>query len=311
MSEKQQRIQLDQIDKPRIMLRPVRRNSPEYIELVESISKDGVLQPILVRPREGRYEIVEGWHRYEASKEAGCTSIPCLVREMTDDEVLVFQIKCNAIRPKTATFEYARRLKILMERGLTLTELSAMIDKSPQWIRDQIHLNRLCAEAREPVERGEITMGSALALANLPEDLQTKFIDDAIALKQHEFVDRAKTALRDFKAFLLQLQREDKENGAATPKLRSINVLKREAVKPRQAKEVLKAAGAKTALDGWNACLAWIFRLDPISVEKRKAGNKERENVESMATQEEYLRLNREMIQKFVNPQSRNGDYRT
>ena len=324
--DEQRSIPLTEIRKPRISLRPIRRNSPEYVELRESIQKDGVLQPILLRPEycvgcphkeclgnceklEDGFDIVEGWHRYEAAKEAGLPSIPCMIREMTNQQVLVFQLKCNAIRPKTASFEYARRLKLLMREGYTLAELSKLIDKNPTWIRNQLYLNRLCEEARGPVERGDIKMTAAVALANLPVDLQVKFIDDAIRMNQTDFVERAQAAKRDFQAFLLHEQQEDREIGAARPELRAINVLKREAVKPKQAKEVLASLGATTALQGWNAAMAWVFKLDPISVERRKQRYKERAN-EGLATCEEYRQLNRAMIQKFVHHQSLTGDYR-
>lgn len=277
--------------------------------MVESIAKDGILQPLLVRPKGDRFEIVEGWHRYEAAKEAGLESVPCLVRDLTDEEVLVLQLKCNSIRPKTHTFEYARRLKMLMETGLTLPELCVKIDKTPKWVRDQLQLNRLCEDARPAFERGEIKMTAALALANLPGDLQERFVDDAVAMKAGEFVERAKAADRDFKAYLLRLRAEDRENGAATPTPRAINVLKREALKPKNAKQVLRATKAKTPLDGWVACLQWVFKLDPISVENRKAGRKEKERDEEVrAKQQEWRKLNRELIKKFVTNQSETGD---
>jgi len=297
---------------PRVCLRPIRRNSPEYVEMVASVRKDGVLQPILVRPCDPStgydYEVVEGWHRYEASKEAGWEAIPCIIKVLTDEEVLVVQIKCNAIRPKTRTFEYASRLKLLMEQGYTLPELSVLIDKTPRWIKDQLQLNRVCEDARAPVERGEIKMKAALALANLPVDLQVKFIDDAVAMPAGEFKDRADEANRDFKAFLLNEQREAREIGATRPLVRAVNVLKRESLKPKHAHDVLKAMKAKTPRDGWIACLAWVFKLDPISVERRLEGKKE-ERSERLANDSEYRHLNREMIRQFVKPQSSTGDY--
>ena len=224
-------------------------------------------------------------------------------------EVLVFQLKCNAIRPKTRTFEYARRLKMLMEAGLTLPQLCAMIDKTPKWVEDQLQLNRLCDAAKPAFERGEIAMTAALALANLPGDLQDKFVDDAIAMKAGEFVERAKAAKRDFAAYLLQLRQEDREQGVGVVKPRAINVLKREAIKPKYAKDVLKAVKAKTPRDGWVACLQWVLRLDPISVENRKAGISEKQKDEEVrATRDEWRRLNRELIKKFVYDNPRTGD---
>jgi len=310
----QANIPIARIKPPSISLRPIRRNTAEYEELVGSIRVDGVLQPILVRPCNPStgfdYEVVEGWHRLEAAREAGLDSIPCMIRDLSDEQVLIVQIKCNAIRPVTRTFEYARRLMILMQQGYTLPQLSVLIAKNPKWIKDQLQLNRVCEDARPAVERGEIKMQAALALANLPTDLQQKFIDDAIALPTKVFKARAEAANRDFKAFLIQQKQEDREIGATQPAVRAVNVMKRESLKPERAKEVLKATGAKTPLDGWEACLAWVFKLDPVSVEKRRAGIKEAESALSLANNEEWHRMNREMIAKFVNPQSSNGDYR-
>jgi len=309
MNDKQLTIPINQIFKPKHALRPVRRFKPEYVELVESVKKDGILQPILVRPVQDGFEVVEGWHRYEAAKEAGLSEMPCLIREMTDREVMISQLKCNSIRPKTATFEFARRLKILMEEGWTLTELSAIIDKTPSWIRNQLYLNRLCEEAREPVERGEIPLSSALALANLPEDLQPKFIEDAISLKHVEFAKRAKRALRDYKAYILEEQQEDKKSGVSPPKLRTVNVIKREAVDHKHAKEVLKEVKAKTPLDGWKACMAWLFKLDPITVEGKKSKYEEKHD-DALMSIAEFRKTNRELIKKFVKKQTRTGDYK-
>jgi ParB/RepB/Spo0J family partition protein len=281
----------------------------EYVELVSSIREHGVLQPILVRPGKepGEYEVVDGFHRYSASKEAGLAEIPCLIRDFTDDEVLVYQIMCNSIRPETRSFEYARRLKILMESGLTLPQLSRKIKKSTKWIENNLHLNRLCEEAHKPVERGEIAMPAALALANLPSALQTKFLADAIAMPTREFCERAKAALRDFKAYLLRVQKEDREDGLARPRLRPVSAIKCESVNFKEAKQVLKVAEAKTPLQGWKLCLAWLFRLDPLSIERRKAKYKE---PPSYLTTEEHRLMDRKMIRKLVTPQSRTGDHR-
>jgi ParB family chromosome partitioning protein len=312
MNSNQREVPIEHVMRPKTSLRAFRRQAPEYIEMVESVRKDGILQPILVRPCDFDslgyyYEIVEGWHRYEAARESGLKTLPIIIKELTDDEVLVVQLKCNAIRPKTQTFEYARRLKLLMEKGHTIVQLSGLIDKSQGWIRDQLQLNRLCEEARSPVEQGEIKMQAALALANLPENLQPKFVDDAVALEQPQFVERAQHALRDFKSYLQRKREEDKVDGIVQPHLRAVNVLKREAVKPANAKAVLKAAGAKTALDGWRAALAWVFSIDPISAENRRAGKKENVD-ERVATRQEYQEMNRALIEQFVRPYLKTGD---
>lgn len=306
MSE-QRRIKLSEIDRPARSLRPVRRDSLEYIELVNSVQKDGVLQPILVRPKGERYEIVEGWHRYEASIEAGHDDIPVIVKDLTDREVMILQLKCNAIRPQTRTFEYARRLKLLMEEGLTLTELSGIIDKSPKWIQDQIQLHRLKKEHWTHVEDGTIKASAALALANLPHELQDKFVEEAIVLPAGDFVERASAARRDYQEFLLREKQENRKMGAVPPTLRQMNVIKTEALKGDVAKDVLTACGAKTALEGWFAALSWVLKIDPVSVARRKAGREETERERKLKrkNQDEYRELNRELIKKFVASKSK------
>jgi ParB/RepB/Spo0J family partition protein len=301
MKDELKHLPLTSIDAPRISLRPVKFKAVEYVEMVESIRKDGVLQPILVRPRGDRHEIVEGWHRYEASKEAGREDIPCYIKEMTDEQVKVYQLKCQAIRPKTLTFEFARRLKLLMEGGSTVVELSQQIDKSPKWISDQLYLNRLCEKARPSYDRGEISMNAALALANLPMGLQDKYVDDAVAMRSGEFCDRAKEVLRDYKSSLLKTRVEDKKHGVTPPMPRAMNVIKREALKPSAAEAVLREANAKTPLDGWVACLQWVLKIDPLTVKQRLAGREERQkDADVRANREEWRKLNRDLIKKFI-----------
>jgi ParB/RepB/Spo0J family partition protein len=303
---KLQVLPIEKIRRPKICLRPLRLSTIEYVELVESIREHDLLQPILVRPGHfpGEFEIVDGWHRYSASREAGLVEIPCLIRSMTDREVMVYQLMCNSMGPETRPFEYARRLKLLMEDGCTLPELSALTKKSTSWIKNILKLVRVCKEARDPIERGEIKMTAALALANLPPQLQTKFLDDAISMSATEFCERAKAALRDYKSYLLRVRQEDREDGAADPKIRSLADLKGEAITGEIAPQVLKAAKAKTPLDGWMTCLAWIFRLDPLSVQRRKSNYKEKHH--PAVTTAEFHKMNRAMIRKFVKPQSRN-----
>jgi ParB family chromosome partitioning protein len=294
-----QTIHITEIRKTRAALRPVRRNIEEYVEMVESIKRDGILQPILVRPKKGKYEVVEGSYRFACALEAGLTTIPCIVRKMTDREALIAQVKCNAIRPKTHTYEYARRLRKFMDEGMTIQDISVALGKTPHWIRDQLQLHRLCEEARDPVARGEIKMTAAIALANLPAEIQPKYVDDAIGMNAKDFTERAEAALREYKAFLLTGQADDYKQGIVKPKLIAVSRIRKEADDLKEADAVLKAAGAETALDGWQLCLAWLFKLDPLSVQRRK--EKYREKKLEYLTQSEYRNQNRRIIENFVN----------
>ena len=99
---------------PKVKLRDVNREILEYLEMRDSIRDHGILQSLLVRPQGDGYEIIEGLHRYTGAKEVGLQTLPCIIRQCSDDEVLVLQLQANAISPETKLAEYAQQLKRLM-----------------------------------------------------------------------------------------------------------------------------------------------------------------------------------------------------
>lgn len=267
-------IPLEQLCPPKVMLRPVRRSSVEFTELINSIKTDGVLQSILVRPCEDGYEVVEGEHRRQAAKLADLKTIPCIVREMDDQEALIIQLKANAVRPQeTQPYEYARRLKKLLDDGMTLAGLSSKIDKSPDWVRKMLRLINLRDEAIPHVNQGDIPLKSAMALATLPIYLQEKFVDDAVIMKPQCFVTRANKARLDYEAQVTGQKYTNLKKGI-WPSIRPLAELKSELEGFTKAQAVIKESGCVTPLDGWKACLAWMLRVDPDSIEKRKKKNK-------------------------------------
>jgi len=282
MKDELKHISLDQLNSPKVALRTVRKKSVEFQELVESIRVDGVLQSLLVRPLDGEYEVVEGEHRREASIIAGLDTVPCIVREMTDDEAILVQLKANAVRPKeTQVFEYARRLRKLLDDGMTMGELSNQIDKNNDWIRRMLRLNNLITEAINPVNTGDIPLRAAEALARLPQELQGQFLTDAKTMKVTAFVNRVREALKDYEAFLTHQSEEEKAKGLI-PRLRSLHDIRKELDSDfHQARKVIEVTGAKTVEDGYRAALAWMLKLDPVSIYNRlnKVSEGERERL--------------------------------
>jgi hypothetical protein len=265
---------------------------------MESIRTDGVLQPILVRPMGDDYEVVEGHHRFEASKLVGCETIPCYIREMTDREVLIVQLKAQAVRPRdTRPFEYARRLKKLTEEGFTIRDLSNMVDKQPDWVRNMLRLNRLCHAAANRVLSGDITVSKAIHLAKLPEHLQPTFIDDAIKMKAQPFSRRVTEAKRDYDAFLLKDRQGSLEEGFS-PRIRSVKDIMKESETFEAAGKVLTSCNANTPEMGWKACLAWLMRIDPVTVRDKKAGIKEQYH--AYLTDYQLRLKTREMIENLT-----------
>ena len=138
-------IPLDQLVEPWVVLRVVNREAVEYLELRDSIAKQGLLNSICVRPslrRPGYYEVVDGLYRYTAACELRLPALPCIVKQsVSDEEVLALQIQANALRPETTAIEYARQIRRIMDaitarqgRDASLADVSNLIHKSPDWI---------------------------------------------------------------------------------------------------------------------------------------------------------------------------------
>jgi len=96
----------------------------ELEELVESIRRHGILQPILVRPRGLLYEVVAGERRLKAAKKAGLVEVPVIVREMSDEEVAFARLIENLQRRDLSAYEKAKALKALLDKGYTQEELA-------------------------------------------------------------------------------------------------------------------------------------------------------------------------------------------
>jgi ParB family chromosome partitioning protein len=165
-------IPLDQIVEPWVVLRVVDRESVEYLELRDSIAHQGLLNSICVRPSPrtpGKMEVVDGLYRRAACCELRRPAMPCIVKHnLTDEDVLAIQIQANALRPETTVIEYARQIRRIMDaimarqgRDATLADVSNLVHKTPEWVRQQLDLLSLRADIQKAVERGEIPLGSA------------------------------------------------------------------------------------------------------------------------------------------------------
>jgi len=150
-------------------------NEEDLKELAETIRKSGVYQAILARPREQGLEIVFGERRYRASLLAGKETIPALVREMSDAEVLEAQLVENLQRRDVHPMEEAegyRRLLSLAEPTYTVEQIAAKVGKTPAYITTRLKLTDLCDEAAAAFYQDHVGVGHALLLAKLPSEQQ-------------------------------------------------------------------------------------------------------------------------------------------
>lgn len=163
-------------------------------ELADSIRKNGVLQPIVVRPYEGSYQIIAGERRYQAALRAGINTVPAVVREVSDKEMLQLALIENLQREDLNPLEAARGYKDLMEKyGLTQEELSQILSKSRSSIANALRLLDLPDAVQELLMDGKLTAGHARAILSVHgEDarvaLAEKVVAEGLSVRQTEIL---------------------------------------------------------------------------------------------------------------------------
>jgi|CXWL01.1.fsa_nt_gi ParB family chromosome partitioning protein len=140
-------------------------------ELANSIRTHGVLQPILVRPIDGgRYEIVAGERRWRAAQRAGLHSIPAVVRELDEVEVLEIAIVENVQRTDLNPIEEAQGFQALIDRfNRTQQEIADAVGKSRPHIANMLRLLALPDDLQEMVRDGRLSSGHARAILTAPD----------------------------------------------------------------------------------------------------------------------------------------------
>ncbi|HLU83691.1 MAG TPA: ParB/RepB/Spo0J family partition protein [Trueperaceae bacterium] len=145
-------------------------------ELTASVAERGVLQPIMVRPVDGGYEVVAGERRLRAAQRAGLTTIPAVVRELSDRETLEIAIIENLQREDLNPIEEARAFKQLLDFGMNQEQVSSAVGRSRSAVANQLRLLTLSAPIQAAVESNTITAGHARAImAQTPANQEWAF----------------------------------------------------------------------------------------------------------------------------------------
>lgn len=148
---------------------PRRQFDPEALaELVASIAKHGIVQPVIVRPKESGYELIAGERRWRAAKEAGLAAIPSLIKRSDDSESLQIALVENIQREDLNALEEALAYKSLVEEfGLTQAELAGLIGKNRTTVANTLRLLNLSEEVKKLILTGGLSSGHARALLSL------------------------------------------------------------------------------------------------------------------------------------------------
>lgn len=172
-------------------------------ELSDSIKEHGVFQPIIVKKSIKGYEIIAGERRVRASRLAGLTKIPALVRNLNDEQMMEIALLENLQRENLSAIEEAAAYKSMIEKlDLTQEELSKKVGKSRSHITNILGLLRLPKEVQKLVALNKISMGHARVLSKLESD--EKIIELA-----HEIVEN-KIPVRDLEEKANSTERKNK-----------------------------------------------------------------------------------------------------
>ena len=143
-------------------------NEEKLNELKESIEKNGLLQPIIVKKAVKGYYIIAGERRYRAFELLGRKEIPAIIKEMTDEEMMVFAVLENLQREDLSALEESESYRNLMDKmSLTQEELAKKLGKSRPYIANSLRLLKLPTEIKNKLEQGVISTAHARTLLSL------------------------------------------------------------------------------------------------------------------------------------------------
>ncbi len=163
---------------------PRQNFDPESLqELADSISAQGVIQPIVVRPVEGgRYELVAGERRWRASQLAGLVGIPAVIRDVDEQAAMAMGLIENIQRDDLNPLEHATALhRLLEEFELTHQEIAKAVGKSRTTVTNMLRLLDLNPDVKELIEKGLLEMGHARALLGLKDQAQSEAAQEVVS----------------------------------------------------------------------------------------------------------------------------------
>jgi ParB family chromosome partitioning protein len=166
--------------------------------LADSIKAQGLIQPVVVRPRlEGGYELIAGERRWRAARAAGLTSVPAVVREADDRDSLLLGLVENVAREDLSPVEEARAYALLIDEfALSLAEAAERVGKSKPSVSNRLRLLELSDDLLELVDRSELTEGHARAVLAVPDQdgrrlLARRIVRDGMSVRAAERAARS------------------------------------------------------------------------------------------------------------------------
>lgn len=161
-------------------------------ELAASIKEHGIIQPIVVRRRENGYEIVAGERRWRAARKAELVRVPCLIRELTDEQNMLFAIIENMQREDLNPIEEAEGLQHMIRTfGMTQEQVSRSVGKSRPYIANALRLLKLPEDIVAQIAQGNLSAAHGRTLAGVEDDavkeqLCEKIMKESLSVRETE-----------------------------------------------------------------------------------------------------------------------------
>jgi ParB family transcriptional regulator, chromosome partitioning protein len=198
-------VPVDQIDPNPLQARTVFQTE-KLQELSQSIKVNGVIQPLVVRKRGGRYQLVAGERRWRAAKMSGLTRVPVVVQEISDEQLLEVTLIENIQREDLTAIEVARAFdRLVKELNLSHEEIASRTGKDRTTITNTLRLLRLPGDIQQLLSEHRLSMGHARAILGLPTpELQRQVAEKAssqgLSVRQVERLIQRMTESREPKS---------------------------------------------------------------------------------------------------------------
>lgn len=288
-------IPIDDIVEPWILLRLVNEAGLEYAELFASIQDHGLLSSIAVRKSERqpeKYEVIDGMWRLHVCRKLHWISMPCIIKEATDNDVLALQLSANAIRPQTTPGDFAKQLRRIQKYHLdktgddmTMQQLASMVNKGIGWVSKMLEIGNLPKDMQMMVNRGEISITNGYYLAKIPRQFRRQYLDDAKTMKGSDFKAMSLAVIKQFREAIKQGKVDAFWTLDFTPQpyLRSLTTILNE----YESHEAMVKILSKTQHDPqsvWLAALEWAMNLDEDSVREQEEAARKRDRTQFEAS---------------------------
>jgi ParB/RepB/Spo0J family partition protein len=275
-------------------IRSVNRKNAKFLELVDSIASQGLLQGVLCRHKvdeetnESVLQLTDGLHRITACKDAGVTDIVVNIINADDARVLEQQVVGNMHHIPTSPAAYGAQLLKMMafDAKLTVPRLAAKLGVDPSWVAKRLSLQKIDDEAvRKLVDDGHMTLANAVSLAKLPSEEQADRVEDAMTLSPKEFGSMVAARVQEIKEARATGRAAAPVEFKATAHVRKIKEIKAElgleGENPGAAgRALIEELGIQTPAEAFKAAVQWVMNLDAPTVaqarEKWEAKQKEK-----------------------------------